>query len=358
MDTLGVTVVFAPIGSAPALTSGKPSFTPAPGISSPSLSLADANDIVLAWLGNLSATDSKHAVSGIVPVGTITATIPGGAANGQAYAIQLTKVEGDVMGANGLMKAIPMTTVSSVIGPVSASLPLPPVIEPHGVLNAASLSTKAVVSPGTIASLFGLNLAPAAEIDDSIPPGSMLGGTQLLLNGIAAPLFFVSPGQINFEVPTEISGTSAQATVIANGRSSLPTAVQLAPVTPGIFTLNQTGTGPGAVLNQDYSVNSAQNPAAAGSAIMIYATGLGPTNPPTASGQGGGISPPSLTVATPTVLINGAPAEVLYSGLAPGFPGEYQVNAVIPPGTPPGPAVPLQIKISGQASNTATIALQ
>jgi uncharacterized protein (TIGR03437 family) len=291
-------------------------------------------------------------------MGTITATIPAGASNGHAYTIQITKVEGDITGANGVVTPVPLTSVSSAIGPISTSLPLPPVIEPHGVLNGASLSTKAVVSPGSIASLFGLNLGAAVAVGNATPLATILGGTQLLFNGVPAPLFFVSPNQINFQMPVETAGANAQATVIVNGVSSLTTAVQVAPVLPGIFTSTGNGTGQGSVLNQDSSVNSAQNPAAAGSAVMIYATGLGQTNPPFATGQPGGTSPPNVTVETPAVLIGGAPAQVLFSGLAPGFPGEYQVNAVIPAGTPSGAAISLQLQIGGQSSNTVSIAVR
>jgi uncharacterized protein (TIGR03437 family) len=146
--------------------------------------------------------------------------------------------------------------------------------------------------------------------------------------------------------------------VIFNGVSSLTTAVPVAPVTPGIFTSSGNGAGQGAVLNQDFSVNATRNPAAAGSAVMIYATGLGPTSPSFVTGQPGGTSPPNNTTETPVVSINGAPALVLFSGLAPGFAGEYQVNAIIPAGTPSGPAVSLQIQMGGRRSNTVTVAVQ
>ena len=358
LDTFGVTVSLVPVDSAPAPSAGKLAFTPADGISAPSLTAASSGDIVIAWLGNLSSADPKHAISGIVPVGTISATIPAGAANGSAYNVQITRVEGDVSGANGSIAPVPLTSVSSAIGPVSTAIPLPPVIEPRGILNAASLSVVTPANPGSIASLFGQNLAAQAELGTAVPPATILDSTQLLLNGIPAPLFYVSPGQINFQMPAELTGTTAQAVVITNGVRSLTTSVPLVRDSPGIFTASSSGSGQGSVLNQDYSVNSAQNPAAAGSAIMIYATGLGPTNPPVGTGQGGGTAPPSVTVDQPTVLINGVAAQVLYSGLAPGDPGEYQVNVVIPAGTPSGAAVPLQIQIGGQSSNTASIAVQ
>ena len=358
IDTLGITVVVSPVAGAPALTTGKLSFTPAPGISSPSLSSADAADIVLAWLGNLASTGSSPAISGIARLGVISATIPTGAINGHSYLLQIAKVEADISGSGGAPARVPLAAIPAAIGPISTSLPLPPVIQSGGIVNGASFSAKVGLSPGSIASLFGLNLAPAALSGSAAPPATVLGDTQLLFNGIPAPLFYVSPDQINFQMPVEVSGTGVSARVVCKGMSSLAVSAPVAPVTPGIFTQAAGGVGPGAVLNQDYSLNSAQNPAAAGSGIMIYATGLGPTNPPVATGQSGGTSPPSVTVETPAVLINGAPAQVLYSGLAPGYPGEYQVNAVIPADTPAGAAVSLQIRIGAQSSNTVTIAVR
>ena len=358
VDTLGVAVIVVPVGNAPAPSAGKLSFAPSTGISSPSLSTADPGDIVLAWLGNLSSTDSGHAVTGTVKLGMVTATIPAGALNGHAYTIQITRIEGGVTDVNGSMAPVRLSPVSSAIGPISTSGPPPPVVMPRGIVNSASFSATAGISPGSIASLFGLNLAATAKIGDSIPPSTSLAGTQVLLNGVPAPLFYVSPNQINFQAPVEISGTTAQALVISNGVSSLATSVQVAPVTPAIFTDGASGTGQAAALNENYSLNSARNSAAVGSTISIYATGLGPTNPPFATGQPGGTSPLNNTTEVPAVLIGGAPAKVLFSGLAPGFPGEYQVNAVIPAGTPPGPAVPLEIQIGGQRSNAVTIAVQ
>jgi uncharacterized protein (TIGR03437 family) len=120
----------------------------------------------------------------------------------------------------------------------------------------------------------------------------------------------------------------------------------LAPAAPGIFTANQDGTGQGAVLNENFSANSAQNPEARGATIQIFATGLGATNPPVPSGQPGATTPPfNLTTETPVVLIGNVAAQVSFSAMAPGFVGLYQVNAVIPTGIAPGNAVSLQIRL-------------
>ena len=227
---------------------------------------------------------------------------------------------------------------------------------PNTVVNGASFLADAGVSPGMVAVLFGSELAETAA---SAPPGTLptlLRNTQVLVNGVAAPLLYVSPTQINFQVPLEISGSTAQMVVVSNGVQGPTTVVGLTRETPGIFTIPETGTG--AVLNEDSTLNSAGNPARAGSVVQIFATGLGAVSPLVPAGQPAAISPLSETVTTPVVLIGGIPAEVSYSGLAPGTVGVYQINARIPASVPASAAVPVQIQMGAAASNAVTIAVE
>jgi len=234
-----------------------------------------------------------------------------------------------------------------------------PVINDGGVVNGASFSRDAVVSPGSLASMFGVNLAKETVVATSLPLPTSLGSVQVLVGGTAAPLFFVSAGQINFQVPVETPGTTVAMAVTSGGVRGPDSPVSIAPEVPGVFTATPGGTGQGAVLNQDFSANSAQNAAEVGSVIQIFATGLGATNPASQTGGPGATSEPfNRTVKTPVVLINGAPAEVLFSALAPGFVSLYQVNARVPAGLAPGSAVTLQIQIGGRSSNTVTIVVK
>jgi adhesin/invasin len=230
-----------------------------------------------------------------------------------------------------------------------------PVIGPNGIVDGAGFAS--TISAGGIASLFGTNLAASTASAATLPLPTTLAGTQVLVNGVAAPLFYVSPSQINFQMPSEPVGTGVSVVVVSGGINSLSATVNIAMAGPGIFTANSNGQGQAAVLNQDYSANSAQNPAAAGSVIQIFATGLGLTNPAIAAGQPGPSSSLANTVSTPLVTLNGVSAAVGFSGLAPGFVGLYQVNVTIPPGTASG-AASLQIQINGQSSNTATVAIK
>ncbi len=130
------------------------------------------------------------------------------------------------------------------------------------------------------------------------------------------------------------------------------------PAAPAIFTVSGNGTGPGAILNEDYTVNSFSNPAAPGSVILVYATGFGPLSPPAADGE-------IATAAAPTTLtvsarIAGIPSEVTYAGAAPGLiAGVVQINVRIPKGAGPNPAAPILLS-AGSAATPAgvTVALQ
>ncbi len=234
-----------------------------------------------------------------------------------------------------------------------------PVVNAAGIVNGASFSTDGLVSPGSLVSLFGLSLAADTALANEIPLPRALAGAQVLVNDTAAPLFYVSPSQINFQMPAEAMGDEASVVVTSAGLRSLSATAKIVPQAPGIFSAQPGGTGQGAVLNQDFSPNSAQNPAPRGSVIQIFATGLGATNPPLASGQPGAQAEPfNRTFAIPAVFVGGFLAGFVFSAVAPGFVGLYQINARIPAGAPSGVAVSLQIVAGGRASNTVTIALQ
>ena len=146
--------------------------------------------------------------------------------------------------------------------------------------------------------------------------------------------------------------------VVSNGVIGPAATVNVAPEVPGIFSLAGSGAGQGAVLNQDGTFNSQGNPAAPGSVIQIFATGLGATDPPVEAGQPGATEPPfNRTTITPVVLIGGVPAEVSFSAMAPSFVGLYRVDAIVPAGTLSGKQ-DLQIIIIGVPSNTVTIAVE
>lgn len=230
-------------------------------------------------------------------------------------------------------------------------------IQGGGVLNGASLVPGPVV-PGEIVTLIGSGIGPATpSLPASSASSTVLGGASILIGGTAAPLLYASPNQINAVVPFEVSGqSSAQLFVMNSGQliAGFPLAVALA--MPAIFTLSSNGIGPGAILNQDTTVNSPLNPAARGSVVVLYATGAGTMNPAQADGQITGSNPPMTTLPV-SVQIGGVSAQVQYAGAAPGLiAGVLQVNCVVPQNISPGESVPVQIAV-GTVSSPAGVTM-
>jgi uncharacterized protein (TIGR03437 family) len=214
----------------------------------------------------------------------------------------------------------------------------------------------AVVAPGEIASLFGTAFAaiPATALEHSLP--TQLSGVSVTVNGVPAPLFYAAPFQVNFQIPFETAPGAAQIQV-TSGAGTAMLSVPVAQAAPGIFTLNASGSGAGAI---EHGVTgqlvSSANPAAAGEIVSIYCTGLGAVSPAAASGTAPP-APPPQTVLPVQVSVASIPAQVTFAGLAPGFVGLYQVNAMVPPGAPSG-VQNVQIFENGAISNTVTISIQ
>jgi uncharacterized protein (TIGR03437 family) len=228
----------------------------------------------------------------------------------------------------------------------------PPDVQSGAVVNGASFTRNAAIAPGGIVAIFGSNLATGAVGAAGPPYPTVLGHTSVTFNGIAAPLFYVSPGQINAQAPFELLTGIANIQVNRGSAASATTAANVGMVSPGIFIMDQASSQ-GAVLHSNYSLVSSANPAHAGETLQIYATGLGPLQQSVRSGDP---SPAAKTQLQPTVQIGNQGANVSYSGLAPGFAGLYQVNIVMPGGLSAGNQT-LRITINGIASNTATVAV-
>jgi uncharacterized protein (TIGR03437 family) len=144
---------------------------------------------------------------------------------------------------------------------------------------------------------------------------------------------------------------------LLNGISGPAQTLKLAPFAPGIFAANGQGTGQGIIVDLSYRLVDSSNPATAGSVIQIYCTGLGAVANEPATGDPASATTLSSTTVTPSVTIGGMGTTVLFSGLAPGSVGEYQVNVQVPAGVATGPAVPVAMSIGDVTSNTVTIAV-
>jgi uncharacterized protein (TIGR03437 family) len=237
-----------------------------------------------------------------------------------------------------------------------------PAIQLTTVGSAASYVTTAV-APGEIVSLFGTNMGPTSGVGLQLANGGQsitnsLSGVQVLFDGNPVPLTYASSAQINAIAPVGLAGkTSTQVTVAYQGMTSNAVTVPVQATAPGIFSADGSGTGGGAILNQDYSLNVRLNPAAPGSVIAIYLTGAGVTNPPSVDGAVTGLTPPFPSVMQPvTVTMGGVsiPAQnIVYSGAAPGtVEGLTQIDVVIPATVTPGPTVPIVVTIGGVSSQS------
>jgi len=234
-----------------------------------------------------------------------------------------------------------------------------PEINSGGVVNDANY--RAPVAPGSIAAAFGSFpvSSPAGAV--TIPLANSLDDLSLVFGGnVSSPLFFVSSGQVNFQVPWDLAGqTQTSLSASLSALSSPAQTVYLAPYAPGIFSTNAEGTGQGAIVDTSYRLVDSSNPAIAGTTyIQIYCTGLGTVSNQPSAGGPAPTSPLAETPTTPTVWIGNVAAKVIFSGLAPGYVGLYQVNALVPADTPGGDAVPVYLSIGGATSNTVTIAVK
>jgi uncharacterized protein (TIGR03437 family) len=253
------------------------------------------------------------------------------------------------------------TGSSTIPVTLTVTVPLPTI---STVVNGASFLNEPI-SPGEIITLGGTNIGPATPLSftltstGGIPtvPSAALGGVQVLVNGYAAPLLYVSATQVNAIVPYEVAGILRPTVLVTFlGQSSNGVTATGAATAPGIFTANGSGTGPGAILNANSSVNSATNPATRGTVVQVFLTGEGQTNP---AGVDGKVTPSSGPYPAPllpiVITVGGVAANYEFAGEAPGLvSGVMQLNVIIPPAsslTTTG-AVPLVVSIGGVSSQS------
>ncbi|HEX9003958.1 MAG TPA: IPT/TIG domain-containing protein, partial [Blastocatellia bacterium] len=199
------------------------------------------------------------------------------------------------------------------------------------LVNAASYDV--AVAPGSIGALFGAGMATQTVIASTVPLPKTLGGVTVKINGIDAPLFFVSPNQINLQVPSGATVGTSSIQVFNNGIAAAvgTGTANVAEAAPGILTTDLSGKNQAIALNSDLSPNSdfdkspGARPEASGNVVVIYATGIGNTNPLVADGAAAPGDPLSISTGTTSVSIGGIAAEVQFSGLAPGFVGLWQI---------------------------------
>jgi uncharacterized protein (TIGR03437 family) len=241
----------------------------------------------------------------------------------------------------------------------------------HSWIDAVQNSASSIVgpvSPGEIITIYGQGIGPDKLVGLQLDPSGLVGtsrsGAQVLFDGVPAPIVYAQANQVSAIVPYSPHprpyGTNGTVIEIAYlGEKSNPLLLTTAQSAPGIFTLDSTGVGQGAILNQDFSINSPSNPAQRGSILSLYATGEGQTAPQGVDGKlaDAPLPKPLLPVL---VTIGGISTEVLYAGGAPGLvAGVMQVNARVPANTSPGNNVAISVTVgSNLAQSGVTIAVK
>lgn len=238
-----------------------------------------------------------------------------------------------------------------------------PAVPSNGVVNAASNQVGQGLAPGSFVSIFGGGLARVEQgVFTPYLPVSMTGVSVSFdvpgQGGAPGRLHYVSPGQVNVQVPWELRNfTSAQMKVSVSGsvQSNVVT-IPLNEYSPGIFEYDDPSSGRrlAAALDETNRTISGSNAVERGRVVQLYLNGLGQVQNPVASGEPASPTELNRTVTLPTVTIGGQAAAVQFSGLAPGFVGLYQVNAVVPAEAATG-FQPLAVSIGGVSSQTSQL---
>ncbi|MCH8268284.1 MAG: hypothetical protein IH846_12260 [Acidobacteria bacterium] len=263
--------------------------------------------------------------------------------------------------ATAAVPGTPLQGTAQLVGGLQVN-PVVPQVGEGAVVSAASFAQRVPASPGSLISIFGVEMADATGASPALPLSTQLAGTKVILNGQTIPLLFASSGQINAMVPYGIATDTQHQLVVQRGTSfTVPEPLTVAAAQPAIFTLNQSGQGQGLVFVATSTTSVlavASSPAKAGDVVILWCAGLGAVDQPVAAGEAAPSAPPATTVNPVTVTIGGVNATVQFAGLAPFFTGLYQVNAVVPNGVQPGNAVPVVLSVAGQSSPPVTMAVR
>ncbi len=223
-----------------------------------------------------------------------------------------------------------------------------------GLLNNFSPIVGAGLAPGTVTAVFGNSLVAAPQPANTAPLPTLLNGVEVLVSGRNAPIYYVSPNQVNIQIPSELPANKpAQLVLAANNKFSLPQDIFLNAVAPGILTFD------GTTLVAQHGANPLQlvdagHPAKPGETLVMYLVGMGPTSPAVASGAASPTSPLAQVTPSPQVTVGGQNATVAFAGLSPGFVGLYQVNFVVPPTAQAG-SLPVVLTQGSISSNTTQL---
>jgi uncharacterized protein (TIGR03437 family) len=231
----------------------------------------------------------------------------------------------------GISVALQAPTMSSSLSTTGVFL------NPQGIVNAGSSAPfTAGIAPGELLTLYGANLASGLQVASGAPFLTTLGNVQVMINGIPAPIYYVTATQLSAIVPYGITGTVAKVQVFNNNVPSNAVTSLISTTAPGVLTQLQNGLGYGDAVHQDGTLVNAKSPAQIGETVSVFVTGLGAVSPTIQDGAAGPTKPLSNATATIAAYIGSVQATVTYSGLAPQLAGLYQINLTVPAGVTAG----------------------
>jgi uncharacterized protein (TIGR03437 family) len=232
-----------------------------------------------------------------------------------------------------------------------------PAISTGGVVNAASfLPAPVPLAPGALISIFGVNFTTALTQASELPLPTEMGGASVAVNGTKMPLVFVSPNQINAQLPYDLPEGAAKIRVTTASGPSADETVNIGAAAPGIFTI--PGAGRGVVINQDGTLNAADNAEARGRVLVVYLTGIGILDGNLEAGKPAPATRLYRAALDSSATVGGRDVPILFLGLTPGFVGLAQANLQLPADAATGTALELVISVNRQRSNPALVAVK
>jgi len=255
--------------------------------------------------------------------------------NQNAYGYWRLAVENNGSGTTGYLTGFTITIVGTPYGP--------PVIDAKTIVSTSSFKSGGV-APGEQIAIFGANLGPVGGswANTSAPLPASIGTTSVTFDGVVVPLFFAGDRAVIVHAPMTITpGASTSIKVTSSAGTSTAVSIPIVPARPGIYTYESGGTGQAKAINEDGTLNGYGStngtiPAAAGTVIQLSCSGMGSVNPAINSGAQAPSSPLSRVTLPVTATIGGVSSTITFAGAAPGLIGAYQVNVLIPLGTPSG----------------------
>ena len=248
------------------------------------------------------------------------------------------------------------SAATQINGGVNANATPAPTLVINGLLHNLNPVVGAPLAPGTVAQVYGTNLTTSPDSPTSVPLPSLFKGVQVLVGGLAAPLYYISPTQLTVQIPSELTATNEYEALIAvNGAYTLPQPLDIVAVAPGVVAFPD-----GSLVAQhssDYTLVDATKPAKPGEALIIYLVGLGATSVNVPSGTAAPGNPLASVTNPLTVTIDGQAVQTVFEGLTPGGVGLYQINLTVPANARAG-KVPVVITQSGIAANATTLLVQ